>query len=122
MANLMSFMNNTPLYVRYGLKYRIKLLWDYGVSKAFKSVHPRGNPMSHSTHVGFSWPPFPCDIFRRSSSVICPACCSFFNCWKFPVPPHKPAPVVGVGHSSWNLTWFAREICFPFSNLLLYAS
>ena len=59
MANLMSSMYNPPLYVRYGLKHRIKLLGDYGVSEAFKSVHPGGNPMSHSTHVGFSWPPLP---------------------------------------------------------------
>lgn len=56
--------------IGYPLKYRIKLRWDYGVSEALKSVHPRGNPMSHSTHVGFSWPPFPAAILRRSSSVI----------------------------------------------------
>jgi len=28
-----------------------------GVAEAPKSVHPSGNPMSHSTHVGFSLPP-----------------------------------------------------------------
>ena len=28
-----------------------------GVSESPKSVHPSGNPMSHSTHVGFSFPP-----------------------------------------------------------------
>jgi len=33
-------------------------LWDYGVSEGSKSVHPVGNPMSHSTHVGFKCPPF----------------------------------------------------------------
>ena len=32
-------------------------LWNYGVSEGFKSVHPVGNPMSHSTHVGFNAPP-----------------------------------------------------------------
>jgi hypothetical protein len=32
-------------------------LRDYGVSEGFKSVHPVGNPMSHSTHVGFNAPP-----------------------------------------------------------------
>jgi hypothetical protein len=29
----------------------------YGVSESSKSVHPAGNPMSHSTHVGFNLPP-----------------------------------------------------------------
>lgn len=38
-------------------KNRIKLRRYYGVSEALKSVHPIGNPMSHSTHVGFSRPP-----------------------------------------------------------------
>ena len=32
-------------------------LGDYGVAESSQSVHPRGNPMSHSTHVGFSVPP-----------------------------------------------------------------
>jgi hypothetical protein len=32
-------------------------LRDDGVSEGSKAVHPRGNPMSHSTHVGFSAPP-----------------------------------------------------------------
>ena len=31
-------------------------LWHYGVSKSSQSVHPSGNPMSHSTHVGFNAP------------------------------------------------------------------
>ena len=32
-------------------------LRDDGVSESPKSVHPAGNPMSHSTHVGFNAPP-----------------------------------------------------------------
>jgi hypothetical protein len=36
------------------------------VSEATQSVHPRGNPMSHSTHVGFSCPP---TIAAASSGV-----------------------------------------------------
>jgi hypothetical protein len=32
-------------------------LGDYGVSESSKSVHPAGNPMSHSTHIGFTFPP-----------------------------------------------------------------
>jgi hypothetical protein len=32
-------------------------LGDDGVSESVQSVHPRGNPMSHSTHVGFNEPP-----------------------------------------------------------------
>jgi hypothetical protein len=31
-------------------------LWDYGVTEGFKSVHPVGNPISHSTHGGFKGP------------------------------------------------------------------
>lgn len=32
-------------------------LGDDGVAEGAQSVHPGGNPMSHSTHVGFSGPP-----------------------------------------------------------------
>jgi len=32
-------------------------LGDYSVSEAAQSVHPGGNPISHSTHVGFREPP-----------------------------------------------------------------
>jgi hypothetical protein len=31
-------------------------LRDDGISEGFKSVHPGGNPISHSTHVGFNFP------------------------------------------------------------------
>ena len=31
-------------------------LWHYGVAKSSQSVHPSGNPMSHSTHIGFNDP------------------------------------------------------------------
>ena len=31
-------------------------LGDYGVSEGCKAVCPVGNPMSHSTHVGFNAP------------------------------------------------------------------
>jgi hypothetical protein len=41
-------------------------LGDYGVSEGSKSVQPVGNPMSHSTHVGFSGPR--CSKLRRSGS------------------------------------------------------
>lgn len=44
-------------YFCYVLKKRIELRWHYRISETFKSVHPRGYPISHSTHVGFSWPP-----------------------------------------------------------------
>lgn len=32
-------------------------LRDDGVSEGSKAVHPGGNPISHSTHVGFNVPP-----------------------------------------------------------------
>ena len=38
-------------------------LGDYGVSESFKSVHPLGNPISHSTHIGFSRPPVSSGLF-----------------------------------------------------------
>ena len=41
-------------------------LWYYGVSEDAKSVQPRGNPMSHSTHVGFSGPRS-CKLIRSGS-------------------------------------------------------
>ena len=28
-----------------------------GISEGSNSVHPAGNPMSHSTNSGFNWPP-----------------------------------------------------------------
>jgi hypothetical protein len=33
--------------------------WDLGISNGFKSVHPIGNPISHSVHLGFGLPIFP---------------------------------------------------------------
>lgn len=39
----------------------------YGVSEASQSVHPVGNPMSHSTHFGFGTPP---NRVGRSSSYL----------------------------------------------------
>jgi hypothetical protein len=32
-------------------------LGNYGVPETLESVHPSGNPMSHSTHGGFNGPP-----------------------------------------------------------------
>ena len=39
-----------------GAAYGFGNLRNYGVSEGSKSVHPRGNPISHSTHAGFSVP------------------------------------------------------------------
>ena len=46
-----------PFHFGNCLKNWIKLLRDYGVPEASKSVHPMGNPISHSTHIGFNFPP-----------------------------------------------------------------
>jgi hypothetical protein len=43
-------------------------LRDYGVSEAAQSVHPLGNPMSHSTRVGFNCPPTTCG--RQSPALL----------------------------------------------------
>jgi hypothetical protein len=61
-------------------------LRDDGVAEASKAVHPRGNPMSHSTHVGFRLPPataFSGKLFRW--------------CWLGP-PLLLASCTVGVGH------------------------
>jgi hypothetical protein len=42
-------------------------LRDDGVPESPKSVQPRGNPINHSTHVGFSFPPA---IAFASSGVV----------------------------------------------------
>jgi hypothetical protein len=62
-------------------------LRDDGVPESSKSVHPVGNPMSHSTHVGFSDPPLvSCRRFRHAT----PRDCIDGHIWF--------ALVVGVGH------------------------
>ena len=83
-------------------------LGDYGVAESSQSVHPRGNPMSHSTHVGFSCPPV--DSGSTASSSVSPSWCedSAFRrtaVRKFgpPARPWCPGPpeasaLVGVGH------------------------
>ena len=59
---------------------------DDGVSEGSQSVHPRGNPCSHSTHVGFSCPP--CARFTALPSV--------FVFWFGPAP--RQSPAAGVGY------------------------
>ena len=59
------------------LKNRKKLLRNYCVSETFKSVHPIGNPMSHSTHVGFNWPPTTTSKLGPPSPCFCPAARAF---------------------------------------------
>jgi hypothetical protein len=44
-------------------------LGDDGVAEASQSVHPVGNPMSHSTHVGFNCPVSP-EWFTAVASVM----------------------------------------------------
>lgn len=89
-----SFMLNLPN----GFEYRVKLRGNNGVSKAFQAVytvfhafrnarnayrlvHPTRKPISHSTQSGFSSPPFPAAMLRRSSGVISPAASFAFSCW-----------------------------------------
>jgi hypothetical protein len=60
-----------------------------------------GNPINHSTQAGFSFPPFPERIDRRSSSVILPAACSLFIARQFPLPFDSPV-VPGVGYFRTN--------------------
>jgi hypothetical protein len=44
-------------------------LWDYGVSESSQSLHPMGNPMSHSTHIGFNCPGVPVAVTASSKSL-----------------------------------------------------
>jgi len=69
-------------------------LRDDGVAEAAKSVHPRGYPMSHSTHVGFRAP-----LSSSGETIV-------RNFAREPAPPHlqRAAPsesvtLVGVGQS-----------------------
>lgn len=66
------------------------------VPKGFNPVHSSGQPINHSTHVGFSRPPLDV-IALRSVSVMMPCAWSFFACAIEPEPPHIPR-VLGVGY------------------------
>jgi hypothetical protein len=67
-----------------------------GVAEASQAVHPSGNPMSHSTHVGFSEPPATAlsgKLFR----------------WYWLGPPLFDAScVVGVGHIAGTFPCLSR--------------
>ena len=43
--------------------------WHLSVAECFKSVHPMGHPISHSTHVGFNSPPI-CSLKGRELRSI----------------------------------------------------
>jgi hypothetical protein len=73
-------------------------LRDDGVSEGSKAVHPRGNPMSHSTHGGFREPPTSSDSGLAFLSIV--ACDAF---------PDFQSREVGVGH---RLTMFGSSF-FP---------
>ncbi|WP_288063596.1 hypothetical protein, partial [Herbaspirillum sp.] len=47
-------------------------LRDNGISEGFKSVHPSGNPMSHSTHVGFREPCCPRHVSASFRLLVAP--------------------------------------------------
>src|SRR6185312_7710003 len=49
-----------------GSRYDFRDLRDDGVSEGLKAVHPSGNTISHSTHVGFNEPvPLGCSMIAR---------------------------------------------------------
>ena len=58
-----------------GLPCKCSHCWNLAVSNGFKSVHPRGHPISHSTHTGFMCPPtrlsLSCSIMA-SGRFACP--------------------------------------------------
>jgi hypothetical protein len=73
-----------------------------GVSEASQSVHPMGNPISHSTHCGFSLPLLPAMVRprppspRTASVSDIPGWALLFAVLREPLPFASPA--VGVGH------------------------
>ena len=97
------------------------LLWHDGVSESAKAVHPSGNPISHSTHVGFSAPPTCVDrpspdvgesplrlwlsltvgvaqsVRALSASISVPPSRALLGVTRSPF---VPSVLVGVGHSA----------------------
>jgi hypothetical protein len=59
----------TLIRLQDGVRDRFRDLRDDGVSEGSKAVHPSGNPMSHSTHVGFKLPPT-CSLNGRLLSCV----------------------------------------------------
>jgi len=55
-----------------GAAYHFGDLRDDGISEGFKSVHPSGNPMSHSTQVGFRAPCCPWQVSASFSVFVAP--------------------------------------------------
>src|SRR4030042_1846992 len=53
---LVSLVFSFICYLIYCFKDFVCNLRDNGISEGFKSVHPLGYPMSHSTHIGFRLP------------------------------------------------------------------
>jgi hypothetical protein len=71
-----------------GAAYELGDLRDDGVAEGSQTVHPSGNPMSHSTHVGFSEPP---SIHATSLNVV-PEC------------PVEPSPSFAVAFRALRLS------------------
>jgi hypothetical protein len=81
-------------------------LGDDGVAEASKSVHPAGNPMSHSTHVGFNCPPTADDRGGEWFGLICApvpdlsaSASDRMACPSAPSPAGRPATLVRVRRS-----------------------
>jgi hypothetical protein len=81
--------------LNYSLAYPFCNLRNYGVSKCSQSVHPLGNPISHSTHVGFNCPVAPFAWFTESHNEFAGVRPAAFNVSGFLPPFH--ALLVGVG-------------------------
>lgn len=97
--------------------------WNLPVAKAAKSVHDSGQPMNHSTHVGFNWPGigsvalmcWPSEVCWPGLSATRPGClavtsvmvgikkclfgCPLTACSRSPRPPRSPSDLRTVGHN-----------------------
>jgi hypothetical protein len=75
-------------------------LRDYGVPESPNSVHPTGNPISHSTHSGFDGPPSASgsDGVPRFSTLATAFATSL-------IPPRAPSFATGVGQDEHALAW-----------------
>jgi hypothetical protein len=80
-------------------------LGDDGVAEASKSVHPVGNPMSHSTHVGFNCPVIYVPVVIAAALELEPPAESLFD-------------AVGVG----NITALVSDWYSPLARVTLLAS
>jgi hypothetical protein len=69
MANIAMVIRSSFYRFNNSLADPFGYLWDNGVSETSQSVHPTGNPISHSTHSGFNCPLLLSAVFTAPSKL-----------------------------------------------------